>query len=427
MSAMQVSTIAGADPKRVRFRVNAGYLLANQFVSSIVPFAATTYLSRTLGPTQFGVVALTQTLAVYAVLVVSWALDLSVTNFIAARRGDANYVQQSFQTGWALQWILTAMAITLVFLAQLTPLWDRLGASALGLVGLMLVAISFPSFFIYGVEAFPLIARKYLLIRLVAIPLMVIFVRDPSHTTRLWILFTAVGVVAGSTTVIELYRNGIATFGKVRFSEITAMMKSTSGHFVSALLVGLPVGLGVLTLGAVRGTEEVAIFTIANQARLLMQIVMVPLSVAFFPRVSEMYVMDPLKAARTVRRALRLVILAAGLFGVALLFLAPVVVRLLSGGSYSAATGVLRIFAVMPLLTAVSGLLGTQTLVPNRRVREYKRPLMIGAVASLILLVPVAHVAGAAGVALLAVILELYVCVSCFRAVRRFDLLGIHS
>ena len=65
---------------------NAAALYGVQFVRKLLPLVIIPYLARTLGPAGWGVVAFTQSIAEFMVLVIEFGFNLSATREIARNR-----------------------------------------------------------------------------------------------------------------------------------------------------------------------------------------------------------------------------------------------------------------------------------------------------------------------------------------------------
>ena len=89
-----------------------------------------------------------------------------------------------------------------------------------------------------------------------------------------------------------------------------------------------------------------------------------PVSQALYPRLSHLIQHSRAEAARLVRTSMGVMGVSGVVIGLAVFILAPLLVRILLGEGYEPAVPVLRVFALLPPLMALSSVLGIQWMLP---------------------------------------------------------------
>lgn len=159
-----------------------------------------------------------------------------------------------------------------------------------------------------------------------------------------------------------------------------------------------------ILIGALRGTTEAGMYSVASRIALLVLFVMNALQAIGGPLISESYSAGERQELRRVIRLLNLCSVIAALPVVAVLALWPDKLLGLFGDEFSTAADVLRILALMQLLNVLTGPVG---LLMSMTGRQRTLAILLGGaflvhVALCVVLVPQSGAMGAAWAAFIA-------------------------
>ena len=144
-----------------------------------------------------------------------------------------------------------------------------------------------------------------------------------------------------------------------------------------------------------------------------------PINQALFPHQSQLVSENRTKALRMVRKSLALLGVLSSIFGLSLIFGAPMIVRLVLGPAFMPAVPVLRVLGVLVPLQALCAVISFQWMLPLRLDRQFNLVILtsgIGAVAMGVLLAPLM---GALGVAIAVTIAQMYALIAILIVLRR--------
>lgn len=106
-----------------------------------------------------------------------------------------------------------------------------------------------------------------------------------------------------------------------------------------------------------------------------------------------------------------------------MVFLAPVIVRILAGSMYSSSIPLLQILVFMIFAVGVNNILGIQGLVSFGYKDKFTRILLTAGLIHLLLLTVLSLVLSATGAAIAVVITELIVCILMYKSMKNLKVL----
>lgn len=385
-------------------------LYAAQVTGLLVPIVTVPYLARVLHPDGFGLVVFAQSLAAWLILVVEYAFDLSGTRAMARVRGDAAKVERVVAGVQAAKLLITVV-VTLLSggLYVFVPLFH---SHPLYLVWAWAYAVLrgfSPFWYFMGVERMKLPAGLDAGARMVAAVGVFVFVKVPDDGWRVLALQAVGAAISLSVMSAWLYRDVRFRAGGVR--DALRTLRGGQDIFVFRASSGLYIQANAFILGLLTNPQVVAFFGGAEKVMRSAVGLLLPLSQAFFPRLSRLVVDDPPQARRVFAMCLvSMVGLGTGV-GVVGAVAARPLVSLFLGPGYDAAVPVLRTLSLLPFIISVGGVFGLQWALPMGFDKPFYRLVLAGGVLNLVLATILAPRFGAEGMAISVVCADLLVSV----------------
>ena len=395
---------------------NAAALYSVQFVRKLLPLVIVPYLARVLGPAGWGMVAFMQSLAEFVVLGIEFGFNLSATREIARNRQSKEVCGEIMAGVLGAQVVLAVVGITaatvLSFFIPLLRDNPRLVASGMfyGLAqGFM------PLWFFQGLERMRLAATLEVCGRIIGLLAVFVFVRSPQDT---WVALAIQGVAPAVTTCAGLF---------LAYRTIPCRLP---GYLLvrGALARGWPLFVfrsaeslygvaNAFILGLFAEPAKVGYFASAEKISRAVFGLLNPIRETLYPRLSNLALHSPVRAARLARAGAAVMISGGLLFSAAVYAFAPQLIGLLMGQAFGPAITVLRILSVLPLVLAVTHSAGLQWLLPFGRDAVVNRIVMAAGGLNLVLAVILAPRLAHIGMAVSVLSAEVFVCLSMLRAV----------
>lgn len=374
-----------------------------QAANFIVPLFSVPWLARTLGVTAWGEVAFVIFSMQFLLVLTDYGFTLSAVRSIARAREEPHAVSAIFSACWSLQWLLLT-GVAAVAIAGFTVL----GIDYAYFVGFSLVLgnVLFPIWLFQGLEQLKAPALVQLLSRLTMLGLIFVTVTEPADAWLALLFLTGHNLIAGPVLLFwALSRQHVAYV----IPEKTAIRKNAAegwGVFVSKVLISSYTSLIPFVLGSIAGSESVGLYYVADKIRVAASYVLSPLSLALFPRASNLFQEDRAAGIRLVFKYGLVLFLLSFLFSAILFYFSEILISLFAGEEFQAAVPLLQIMAVTPTLVSISNIIGVQVLLPLGKTTEFNRSIQVGSVFALFSVWPMVIWQDAAGAAIVSTLAE---------------------
>ena len=266
---------------------NAIALTGLQATGNMALLITLPYLSRVLGPEEWGQVAWAQVLMGYFVIFTDGGFSWYGTARVAALRDDVRHRSVQFLAGWMVQGLLTLCAIILLgilhfYVDAYAQFRDFTGYIALYLVGVVL----FPAWYPGGLERLQEVAVFQFAVRAGSVPLVLIFVQgkgDGPLALGAMALSALIGGIAGFAWMV---RNLEVNWKRPTLSAVWAELRAGAAVLLTRVWITLFTTIVPSILGFVSGPTAVGIYMLADRVRAGITALMSPIAQSFVPRMS---------------------------------------------------------------------------------------------------------------------------------------------
>ncbi len=396
-----------------RLRHNIAALGLVQLGNYLVPLLTLPYLTRVLGAEGFGRVVFVQTVMSFLILWVDFGFSWSATRHISEHRHDANEVTRSFSVTWLAQWFLLLLAaLVLTILVVWVPVLNKDAWLYVWGFGVVVGQVLFPVWLLQGLENMRLVAMLQLASKVLPLPLLFWMVSSADDVALTLGFFSLVSLLAGVLSMLWIVRQGLVGWQWPTWLELVGALRSAGVLFLSRLSISLYTNLVPLVVGLVAGSAQLAYFNLADKVKTLVQSLLNPVSQALFPRMSLLFKTDQAAAWTLLRRSAVGVLLLSALAGSCMFVGADVIVHILGGEDFDQAVPLMRWLACVPLIVALSNLLGVQIMLPLGMNKVFTAILAGASMVSVVLIYPMVLAGQALGAVQLVVLAEVLVTLS---------------
>lgn len=383
--------------------VDSLYLIVLQGVNKILPLLVLSWLMLKLGAVGTGYTGFALSVVQYVVIVVDFGFDLSATKRISIVRDDPAALTRAF---WAVVWaktgLLVASVLVLLLLMAFAPTL-HVYSLAIFCTLPMAVGSAFTFMWMYqGIGKVRLMAIMNTCSKMLVLPLIFLWVRDTADYPWAALFQSMVYVITAVLSCWWLWRKRVV--GRIVYcpQDIREAVRESFPLFLSRASTSVYTQLFVVILGLFSATDAVGRYTSSeNVMRALCFVLYVPITQAFFPRISQLSVANRAEAVRTFRIVKRLV-MGAMLVVSVMLFVGATFFTHYLGESFKGIDRVLQIMSPAPLFIGLGAVYGQMGLIAlgNARTRRQFRNVYVGvavvSVAAVAVSVPLAGEKGAA-------------------------------
>jgi len=390
---------------------NAAALYGVQMVRKVLPLIIVPYLARTFGPAGWGVVAFTQSIAEFVVLVIEFGFNLSATREIARHRDCRTTCGDVMAGVLGAQCVLASLGIlAMLAVGRVVPLLrDNPKLVAAGLF--YAIAQGFlPLWFFQGLERMRLAAVLETCGRLVGLVSIFFLVRSSEDT---WLALFIQGVAPAFTTaagLIMAYR--AIPFRMPTWPLVRNALNKGWPLFIFRSGESLYGVLNAFILGLFATPTQVGYFASAEKISRAIFGLLNPVREALYPRLSSLAHHAPKSAAQLARVGVALMAGGGILLSGSVFLFAPLLIRLLVGQAFGPAVTVLRILSILPVLLSLTHSAGLQWLLPLGMDMQVNRVILRAGALNLILAALLAPRFFHIGMAWAVISAEAFVCLS---------------
>jgi polysaccharide transporter, PST family len=414
------SRSGGVVGKPARLWENIASLSTLQLLNYAVPLATVPYLVRVLGSSYFGLLSFAQALIIYFDVVADYGFNLSATRAVAAHRQDPEVLARIFwRTLAARTALMLASAVVLAVLVAAIPRLRETpflyAAAFLTVVG----TVTCPVWFFQGIEQMKFLTMAQSSARLLTVPALMMFVRQPDHYLRAAVIQGAVPIVSSLLLTPVLWRKVPRGPFLPQLGEIPAALREGWHVFIVNTSMVINASTTIVMLGLVAGNTAVGYYSAADKIVRAVSSMLTPVTQALYPHLNSLRAHSPEMAYRLMRRSYGWIILLAGAASVATFLLAAPVGRLLWGDAFIPSIAILRCLSPLPFLFALVNILGTQTMLVFEMDTQASRILLLTAAANIPLAAGLSVPMGALGAAASAVATALLTTLALAWSLRR--------
>lgn len=363
----------------------------------ILPIVTIAYLARVLGPEVWGLVAVIEAVGKYLTTLVEYGFTLSATRQLAETT-DPRQVSRIMGEVTGAKVLLVAIGLAVALAAFLAAPTLRLDPRLFAAGCFWGAILGFSMIWYYqGIERIRTYAMAEAAARIAAVIAILVFVRAKEDA---WLVFVIQGAAA-LAVVVGAHIQVAREFG-IRIptsSGIIGMLREGGYIFLFRGGVSMYRFGNAFILSLFMAPAGVAIFAAAEKIGRALSWLVTPYAQAIYPRVVAAHKRGAGEADGLVRQSF---LVGSGLgivIGSAIALGADFIIMTLYGSEFREAAAVLRIFAILPVLVALSNTLGMHWLLPRRLDRHFSGGFLFAGACNIILallLIPLFGVYGMA-------------------------------
>ncbi|OHD90694.1 oligosaccharide flippase family protein [Sulfuricurvum sp. RIFCSPLOWO2_12_FULL_43_24] len=404
-------------------RKNIASLSALQMINFAVTLLILPYLARVLGVAGWGSIVFVQLVINYLLWVTNWGFYLGVTRRVSARRNNEKVLAGLLFNTLVAQWLLTL--VVFFFMGAILFILDIPMSQKLMYIvasGLLIGNALTPIWYLNGLEKIREAAMIQLSAKLLAIPLIFIFVHEKTDSLTYLLINTLCSIAVGSFVMYQLYRQGHLNWKPLSFVKVLRVIKVDYRLFLGALWANLNGSLIPTILGIVGGPAALGYYNLAERAKSAAITVLQPISQALFPRMCYLFQHDHKSAHRLLKRSAMILLGLSGIVSIVLFVFAADVLRLLGGDEFIEGEHVLQWMAFTTFFTTASAFMTHQILIPAGRSNSYNYAMFMTLALNAILVMPIISAYGALGAAIVLFVTELFMLGYLFFHVQKYKL-----
>ncbi len=385
-----MSRASGAACGAMSLGRNFAAMLFWQVGSYLVPLATFPYLTRTLGPSQFGVVSYVIALTVYGTAWTEWGFNLSGPRMAAQSRQDlAGLNELVWSIVGAKAFLCVISSAVLFAVVHFDREMGGLGAAVwIGWLSVVANVFTF-NWLLQGLERFTLFATIALVGRFATLPLTLWLVTSPSDVNAAVGIQSVASLIVALGSMLVAYQQGLLAAPRFCWRCIRTRVAESTDMFISTASISLFSATNAVILGSISGPYQVGLYVAADKLKTVGNMVPAQINTVLYPRIASCFSQQGPHDVRTAAKLTALGLLATaattGIGLIACLSLSDVLTRIVLGRNFVAAAPILNLLCVSTFFGNLAYFLGLQVLVPFGASARRARAMLAAGVFNVLL------------------------------------------
>ena len=388
-----------------------------QVSAYVLPLVTLPYLTRVLGPENFGLIALGTALILYFSVVTEYGFAVTGTRHVAVAQHDLAEVSRVYSAIMLCKLLLMGCSflVTVGLVAAVPKLrehWPLYLVSFLQVAGWCLS----PNWLLQGMQRMKLVAISDYGAKIVSVALIFLLVHHSSD------YLIAAALQSGAFLIAAVFGLTLTfhTFHlRLRWPSWTDMrMHMLEGWpvFLSMASSNVMTSSNTMILGMMTTAAQVGFLNAGSRLIVAVRGLTNPLAAAVYPHMSRLAARSREESIRFLERRLLWTTAPFLLVSVGILVLAPQAVRILYGPKFAETAVLLRLMSLTPFVHAVSMCFGTYYMLAFGYEKAWSRIIMqmlflnFVAVFGLMLVMPLVR-----AIALSTTLMDVFAAASCIR------------
>lgn len=397
---------------------NIAYKGLLTFSNYIIGFVTFPYITRILGPENFGMVNYAMNTVDYFLLFSTLGITTIGTREIASVKRNQESLNLVYSKIFGLNLWCTLITIGIYISAIIfIPQFDEIKSLLYIGIAKILISVFAVDWFFTGMENFRYITIRSLIIKVIYILLVFILINRPDDFMLYFEL--TIGSIIVNSLINFVYASKFVRL-RIKYLISTTYFKQNLKLGMYVIMTSMYITFNVMYLGLVTNNLEVGYYSTAVKLYFIILSLFSAYTSVMMPRMTALIATDNYnKFQNYIQTSFRLVLfIAIPLIGVSMI-LSPQIIYVLSGTGYQNSVTPMRILMPALIFVWMSQVIVLQGLVPLKKDNILLRTSIIGAIAALILNFILTPKLGAIGSAIVLLTCEIIVTTYYFFIVRR--------
>lgn len=367
---------------------NIGFLSVSQAANYILPLVTIPYITRVVGPENYGRIELATTIMLYFSAVVIYGFTFTATRKIAGFPDRQKRVSAVFSTVlYTRLFLFLGVSILFTVLLYAVPLFNENFKVLLYAYPIVLGWALYPDFLFQGLQKLSVVAVANLSIKVLAAVLIFVLLHQKED------FYLVVGINAFAQIVVALGALWYAfkhvshlSLPRPKWRLIKAYLQSGWYIFLSHFFTRIYTFGSVVFLGFLLTEKELGLFAAAIKLIIVGQsFLFMPLGGALFPYFANLYRNSKMEYHKAHKRFMRYMLLASGTASLVVFCFPTFFVQLVFGAEYLSIAPLLQWMIPILLITTFSHFSLKQGLMILKKDALHLKIVVLVGVLSLLL------------------------------------------
>lgn len=383
------------------------YNLIYQILTLVLPLITTPYISRVLGAENIGIYSYTVSISTYFILFGSLGISMYGQREVAYLQGKKEEYSKIFWEIVILRFITMAIAMIIFYITFVSYGQYKMYYAIL-LLELLANCLDI-SWFFQGLEEFKKTVSRNIVVKIISIVCIFTFVKN-YNDLNLYFWIYVLSVLIGNVS-LWLYLPKYLKKICIKELNILRHLKSTIALFIPQIAIQIYTVLDKIMIGSIIADKsEVGYYEQSQKIVKVLVTIVTSLGTVMSPRMANTFINgDSEKLRQYMKKSFNFVFLLAFPMVFGLISVSKYFVPMFFGNGYEKVIILMNVISPIIIAIGLSGVIGTQYLLPTKKQKEFTISVTIGAIINFLINMLLIGKYGAVGASIGTVIAEICV------------------
>lgn len=396
-----------------RIIANILSLFSLQGLTYILPLITFPYLTRVLGPENYGLIAFATAFIGYFQILTDYGFNLSATREVSIHRKDGKKVSKIFSSVMVTKFLLIILSFTLMTLIVFS--FNKFRSNWLlyfFTFGLVIGNLLMPSWFFQGMEKMKYISILNIGTSLIFTVSIFIFIRQASDYIYVPLINSVGAIIIGIIALRIIRKDFNVNFVVPSLIDIKYQMKEGWHIFVSTVAISFYTTSNTFILGFFASATILGYYSVAEKIIKMVLGLLGPISQSLYPYISSLAIKSKKETVNFIKKITILIGSVTFIISILLFLTAGFVLNILAGSQFNNSVHLLQIMSFLPFIVGLSTVFGILFLFAFGYSNRVSRVQLAVGLCYPLLIIPMAYYLTDIGTALSFLIVETVITLS---------------
>lgn len=394
-------------------------LISLKGLQYILYFLLLPYLLHTLGATKYGTIIFVQNIVGYFLILVDYGFNFTAPRDISKSTTEEERNKKFMAIIFTK--IFIAVCITLLFFIVnmfFNIIHNEIRTLFLFSYLLVIGNIIFPVWFFQGIQQMKYITIINFISKCIVVFFIFFLVKQPEDYILASFFLSAETSISGIFSLYLIKKKFPNIFSIPNINMIKEELLNGWSLFISAVSINIYTTSNIVFLGLITNNTIVGYFSAANKIIDGIKGIMAAITQAVYPYISELLKRSKEETLKFIRKFCKIYVFFSFICSISMFFATNIVVNILFGYEYEITKNILKILSFIPAIISISNIYGIQLMVNFGKQNYFSKILLIACIIDCLLIYPMIYNYKGTGVAIMMIIVESFVTISCLKYVK---------
>jgi PST family polysaccharide transporter len=395
-------------------------LFSLQGLNYILPLITFPYLTRVLGPDNYGLIAFSTAFIGYFQILSDYGFNFSATKEISTNRYNKDNISKIFSSVMITKLLLVILSFIVMTLIVFS--FNKFRSDWLlyyFTFGLIIGNLLLPTWFFQGLEKMRYISILNIGATIIFTISIFLFVHKSSDYLYVPLINSIGTIIVGIIALRVIFKDFKVKLIIPSLKDIKHQINEGWHVFISTLSISQYTIANIFILGFFATPTIVGYYSVADKIIKTASGLFTPISQSTYPYICNLVTKSETDALNFIKRIVIILGIFSFVISLLILLLASPILSILAGNQYNQSVLLIQIMAFLPFIIALSNVFGIQTMLTFNLKKQFSKIYLMAAIINIILIFVLAPIYKDVGVSIVVVITETFVTIAMFLYLKK--------